>query len=459
MFPVSIYTLGCRLNQLESEAIAFEFKKEGFKIDNKEEFPQTKIIIINTCTVTSKAEQKARRIIRKSLQDYPEACVVVTGCYAILNSEEILSLDTDKNRIFVLGIGGKGAGDGKSSLLKLPEYLLKNSGKNIQKTLNNWAKNEKPDSPFSFKPQEFAFHSRGYLKIQDGCNNTCNYCRVRFARGMAVSLAPEKALEQLLLLGSKGCQEIMLTGINVTQYNHSGFNFAELLEYLLKNSKNIFIRLSSLEPEGITEELISVIKHPRIRPHFHISVQSGNDAILKKMGRVYESQTIKNCVLMFRKAKENPFLACDIIAGFPGETNEEFDKTFAFLKELNFAWIHVFPYSKRPGTAAFSFRETVCQSDVSGRVKKLTALGMQGRRDYAAYWTGKKISAIVEKDKPGHAAINQCIAVSENYLKLIVNYSGEVPKPGSAIICTPVSLCEGADGEKPDAIADIIRNW
>ena len=463
----SIFTLGCKLNQLESEAIADSFKKAGFRVvpwDSSLHEPR--IIIVNTCTVTSKADQKARRMIRKLLKDNPESCVIVTGCYAQLDNEEIMSLEDQGGyagrRLFALG-GGEGAASAattagaKSALLGLPEFLSDAISKSVDKPLpyliESWMKNIgasiNNDSIFDFKPEEFSFHSRGFLKIQDGCDNNCAYCRVRLARGNSVSLNHEAVLERLRAFEAKGCAELFITGVNITQYNDGGIGLAELLDLLLEGTSTIGLRLSSLEPECIDTRLASTLAHPRIRPHFHLSVQSGSDAILKSMRRVYNLNTVEKAIKMLRSIKDNPFLACDIITGFPGETETEFAATLAFCERTRFAWIHAFPYSKRPGTAAFSFGDTVRDLDKTQRVQALEELALRGRRDYAKAWLGKELSAVVEKDKPG-ASRKQYRAVSENYLKLLVNCNGEPPPPGSVIRCTPVSLSEG---ENVDAVA------
>jgi len=484
MCSIAIYTLGCKLNQLESEALADSFRKAGFSLVLSETITSGTappgIIIINTCTVTSKADQKSRRLIRKVLRDNPNSCVLVTGCYAQLNPAEIALLEAEdtagvsdrrqsrrqSRRLFVVS-GGQGsndnAGSTKSALLELPDYLLKAMagapesepvGSLLPQILETWIEQAKGGGPFSFKPEEFSFHSRGYLKIQDGCDKSCTYCRVCLARGSSVSLPPQAALAELRSFEERGCAELMITGVNITQYNHSGLDIAGLLKYLLENSAGIALRLSSLEPEEINEEFASVAAHPRIRPHFHLSMQSGSDTVLRRMGRAYHAQTVEQGAALLRSIKNNPFLACDIIAGFPGETETEFNQTLALCEKIGFAWIHAFPYSKRPGTAAFSLKNPVCERDATRRVEALTALALQGRRDYAQRWLGRALSAVMEKGSPDPEGRRR--AVSENYLKLLVN-GADAYSPGSSLRCTPVSLCAGADGEKPDAVA-ILAN-
>jgi threonylcarbamoyladenosine tRNA methylthiotransferase MtaB len=484
----SVFTLGCKLNQLESEAIADSFKKAGFRLVPWDLCSgEPRILIINTCTVTSKADQKARRMIRKLLKDNPESCVIVTGCYAQLDAEKIRTLEDfpcnfsrkgaeahrtfgtrrreekkeTERRLFVLGGEERvaSAAEAKSALLGLPDYLLgaisNEPDKPLPYLIEAWMLNTgfvtRNDSVFDFKPEEFSFHSRGFLKIQDGCDNNCAYCRVRLARGQSVSLNSEAVLERLRAFEAKGCPELFITGVNITQYSDddAGIGLAGLLDLLLKGTSTIALRLSSLEPECIDTQLASVLAHPRIRPHFHLSVQSGSDAILKKMRRVYSVNTVDKAVSLLRSAKDNPFLACDIITGFPGETETEFAATLGFCEKTRFAWIHAFPYSRRPGTAAFSFGDPVRDFDKTRRVQGLGALALLGRKEYTKAWLGKELSAVVEKAKH-ESSQRQCSAVSENYLKLLVNCNGVVPPPGSSIRCTPVSACED---ENFDAVA------
>ena len=467
MFPVIVYNFGCKLNQLEGEAIADSFKKAGFNLlPASQKIAGPGIIIINTCTVTSKADQKARRFIRSALRENPSSCVIAAGCYAGLDKPEVEAIESEFSsggvkRLFVPGQAEtKDGGTGlvKSSLLSLPTYLQKAASceKKLSQILETFFKNAIGDSPFAFRPEEFSSHSRGYLKIQDGCDSRCAYCRVPLARGAAISLPAKDALDRLLFFEEKGCAEIMITGVNVTQYNDPGLRkgLADLLKYLLDGSRKIALRVASLEPDGIDKTLASVLAHERIRPHFHLSIQSGSDSVLKRMGRLYDSRQAAAAAALLRSVKDDPFLACDIIAGFPGETAEEFEQTFSFCEKNRFAWIHAFPFSKRAGTAAFSFPNPVCDRDKTQRVRSLVKLALQGRRDYAARWIGKEISAVAEKgeDEAPGGKKNFLRAVSENYLKLLIECPGESPPPGSALYCVPVSLGD-ADGVRPDATA------
>jgi len=439
-----IETLGCKLNQLESEAITNAFVKNGFKEAVYSESPS--IVIINTCTVTSKADQKARRIIRKVLRDYPDSRVIVTGCYAQLDKDELQKLDDgNPQRLYIIK---------KDKVLN----FLKN---------NIFFENKKPDSPrvlcasvpqcdnktinqFEFNPEQFSSHTRSLLKIQDGCDNKCTYCKIRLARGSSVSLDAEEVLSRLRFL-EKNHAEAILVGVNICQYKdlknfylNSNLRFAheriksdlpDLLIYLLSNTEKINLRLSSLEPECIDENFAKVISDKRIRPHFHLSVQSCNENILKKMGRSYNSQIIERAVTLLREVKSksschDPFIACDIITGFAGETENEFKQTYDLCQKLDFAWIHVFPYSKRPGTPAFFIKENVPQIEVTKRVNLFTNLAEKGKAAYIQRWLGREVDVIME-NKEGY-----CLGVSENYLKVYVLHNKNlVIKPGELLRC------------------------
>jgi threonylcarbamoyladenosine tRNA methylthiotransferase MtaB len=448
MLSVLIHTLGCKLNQLESEAITSAFLRSGFVLKDGSGTPS--LIVINTCTVTSKADQKARRVIRKALRDYPDACVIVTGCYAQLNQTDLYKLDTGRGgRLFVF------KGMEKVSVLELPHYL--NKKKDIAGALKRLRENEKAAGSeqkngegligaFQFSPEHFSDHTRSFLKIQDGCDKHCTYCRIRLARGPCVSLDADEVLTRLRIL-EKSYSEAVLTGVNISRYRDKGAaNLGQLLEYLLAGTEKIALRLSSLAPDSIDENFTAVLSHKRIRPHFHLSIQSGSKKLLEKMGRSYNAQTAEKAASLLRGAKDDPFLACDIIAGFPGETEADFEETLELCKKIDFAWIHAFPYSKRPGTPACSFPGAVMESEVTKRVQILTNLAHQGRAAYVRRWLGKEVDVLVEKG-------NSCRGVSENYLKLLVQYRGEkAPPPGSVLRCKLIE----EDTENYDAAAEEV---
>jgi threonylcarbamoyladenosine tRNA methylthiotransferase MtaB len=487
----SIYTLGCKVNQIESEAIAAAFRDAGFTAlpwDAVPDETDAPILVINTCTVTSKAEQKARRVIRNALRQ-PCAALIVTGCYAELDARDIAALAAeapDAARLFVLGGGEKGA------LLDLPGFLAARAKDAPLITLvSQWLNGamvsdaapsvsgscerpsavsvpdtrERPsasgteplvpdtsDAAFRFNLADFSFHSRASLKIQDGCDHRCSYCRVCLARGKSVSLEPQKALASLRLLEEKGYAEATLTGVNIGQYQSGGLDLGALIAYLLEGTRFIRLRLSSLEPDGLSEGFIKTLASPRIRPHFHLSVQSGSPLILQRMARPYQAEAIEAGIALLRSVKADPFLACDIITGFPGETDAAFEETWSLCRRVGFAWIHAFPYSPRPGTTAYSFTGHVSERVASARVERLLTLAREGRRAYTSRWLGKTVEAVVEAHEDPRVAV----AVSENYLKLRIPCDAETPlKPGALIRCQlsgqPES--EGKNDTNFDALA------
>jgi threonylcarbamoyladenosine tRNA methylthiotransferase MtaB len=432
MVSVFIQTLGCKLNQIESEAIAEAFSREGFSVNAGD---TADILVINTCTVTSKSEQKARRLIRKALKDNPYSCVIVTGCYAQMEARAIAALNEDEQsfrRLFVL-TGGR-----KTLLLDLPRFLRGElNPAALSQVLERYITTLETapgtiSDTFRFNVRDFSFHSRPSLKIQDGCDRTCSYCRVTFARGPSLSLDAPTLLSRLRELEAAGHGEAVLTGVNLNQYQSAALDLGNLLKYLLTNTRTIALRLSSLEPEGMTESLLQVLVNKRIRPHFHLSVQSGSLLILDRMRRNYGPEEVETAVRRLRSLREDPFLACDIIAGFPGETPGEFAKTQELCRRIGFAWIHAFPYSRRPGTEAWNFQDSVPEREAVSRVESLINMARQGKAAYISRWAGKTVEAIVENSRGNAAAA----ALSENYLKLRVPLTeGQGLPPGTVIRC------------------------
>ncbi|MFP3042732.1 tRNA (N(6)-L-threonylcarbamoyladenosine(37)-C(2))-methylthiotransferase MtaB [Treponema primitia] len=449
MVSASIRTLGCKLNQIEGESIAEAFSREGFSV-SAGDFAD--ILVINTCTVTSKSEQKARRLIRKALKDNPGSCIIVTGCYAQLEADGIAALaEGEPRRLFVL------TGDHKTFLLDLPRYLRDTLDTGLSQALERFLEQGRaeaprdPLDPFRFNVTDFSFHSRPFMKIQDGCNHACSYCRVSLARGPSVSLDAETLLSRLRALEDAGHGEAVLTGVNLNQYCSAGLDLGGILEYLLANTQTIALRLSSLEPDGMTEPFLRILSNRRIRPHFHLSIQSGSPQILERMRRSYGPATVENAVRRLRTLREDPFLACDIITGFPGETPGEFAKTHELCRQAGFAWIHAFPYSRRPGTEAWNFTESVPEREAVSRVESLINLARQGRAAYIGRWSGKTVEAIAEDGRQGAAMI----ALSENYLKLCLSpQPGQpLPPPGTVLQCRVLGLPKPAEPHF-DAIAE-----
>ena len=412
MSEIHIETLGCRLNQIESEAAARFFTDKNFSVSmegltsSTEVDDKTLVAIINTCTVTQKAEQKARRLIRLMLKKYPSAVIIVTGCYAQLAAKEIEEIDP---RITVIG------GQMKSRLSKVPDLLASvkkdkewnpvNFIEIIKKsvTAEPQLKQGFPENSFVLSATSFLSHSRASLKIQDGCNNNCAFCAIHIARGHSVSLDVETAIDRVRELEEKGQDEVVITSVNIGQYRgeYKGeyYNFTELLAILLANTQKIHFRISSLYPDVVDEKFCRVISDERVQPHFHISVQSGSAKILEAMNRPYSAQSVADACQRLNKAKNKPFLACDIITGFPGETDQDFEETMKLCNECGFAWVHAFPYSERPGTPAALMKNKVPQSLSGERAKKLTEWAVAQKIKYIEDFIGSEHDAVLETVK------------------------------------------------------------
>ncbi|MDR2181910.1 MAG: tRNA (N(6)-L-threonylcarbamoyladenosine(37)-C(2))-methylthiotransferase MtaB [Treponema sp.] len=426
----AFYTLGCKLNQIETESIADAFRRGGFSLVSWEQGAD--LAVINTCTVTSRAEQKARRVIRFALSRCKT--VLLTGCSARSGEETALAGSRAERLVIIPGTA-------KDTLLDVPRFLA-DTGRAEGQSLRAWAAEQlraraenagpekKTPSQFRFHPSNFSFHSRAFLKIQDGCDRSCAYCRVPLVRGRSVSLGAAEVLARLRDLETRGFDEAVLTGVNLCGYDGGG-NLTALLELLLAGTGRIALRLSSIDPAlALDDAFIRAAADRRIRPHFHLSVQSGSDAVLAAMGRPYTRETVVRAAARLREAKGDPFIACDIITGFPGEDDTAFSETVSLCRELDFAGIHAFPFSRRPGTRAFSFTNRVPERLAVRRVGELLALSRSGRRNYAERWLGKTVEAVcLREQKKGLF----CAALADNYLRVGIQ-SDRLPRSGFSCV-------------------------
>ncbi len=467
---VHFETLGCKLNQVESEGAARAFTDSGFFVSMEpltaaaEEDQSVIACVVNTCTVTAKAEQKARRIIRLLLNKCPNSTVIVTGCYAQLDPKDLLAMDS---RVAVLG------GQNKGLLADVPDLINKNPdlyGVNLQKMIQSFFDEKTAGSlpdvinqPFRLSTDTFINHSRSSIKIQDGCNCQCTYCRIRLARGKSVSLDVKSVLDRIRALEESGQQEVVITTVNIGQYrglvdldeNYPSLNpesvktgpegkvytdFPGLLQLILDSTKSIGVRISSLYPEIVDQRLGAILVNPRVRPHFHISVQSGSDSVLFRMKRPYKIQAVYNAVKILKEAKGNPFLACDIIAGFPGESDQDFQLTMKMLRECGFTFVHAFPFSARPGTEAYSMRPMVPNNITDKRISALEDFNNLSKTEYINSFKGKILPAVCETVHRARASLMKdriiVHAVTENFLHCqLVFPLGDlnIPKAGSLV--------------------------
>ena len=467
-------TLGCRLNQDESEGAARCFSMAGFVSDldaisaKTEASDEVILCIINTCTVTGKAEQKARRIIRLLLEKFPKAPLIVTGCYAELDGKQITEICPE--RICILSgmkkfILSRVAEESAGGVLDAEKNLL--SRNNIQNFIDECSKEEisAKFNKFTLFTPVFEKHSRSSLKIQDGCNNNCSFCRIHLARGKSVSLDVDDVVNRAVELEKNGAVEIVLTGVNLSQYagrkNDGGIvSFSQLLAVLLENTKKVKFRVSSFYPQHVTEKLCSVLADNRVQPFFHLSIQSGSDSILEKMCRPYKIEHVSNAVRLLRDAKPGCFISCDIIAGFPTETDEDFALTEKLCEESNFAWIHAFPYSPRPGTAARDMKPQIPERIKNERVKVLSDYAVKGKIDFIKNCTGGTFEAVVENSRSmrlGLTASNVFHAVTDNFIHVEFKSEKHIPQ-GTVVNVKIVSVLEESirGGRELEAMAQLV---
>lgn len=374
---VALHTLGCRLNSAETGSIAQGFKDRGFDIV---EFGQeAEVVFINTCTVTDAADSTCRNLIRKAHTSSPEGKIVVAGCYAQMEPERISNM---QGVDLVLG---------NTEKYKVFEYL------NEEET--NQVHVDKSWEFFGAATTTADSHTRAFLKIQDGCNYVCSFCIIPFARGRSRAITIADAVIEAKKLVALGFKEIVLTGVNIGEYEQtSGEKLPQLVRELLAIEGLERFRLSSVEPNTFTDELIDVLKSsPKVQDHFHIPLQSGNDQILTEMRRKYSVADYKKVVNKLIAAFPNAGIGADAIVGFPGETKAQFESTFALLKELPITHFHVFPYSKRKNTTASKLENHIHHAEKKERAKTLIMFGDAKLNLFSEDQIGKTTKVLFER--------------------------------------------------------------
>ncbi|MBM9500806.1 tRNA (N(6)-L-threonylcarbamoyladenosine(37)-C(2))-methylthiotransferase MtaB [Leptospira sp. 201903071] len=388
-------TLGCRLNFFESDGLFSSLTKHGYRSAEGEEHPE--VVIINTCTVTNKADSRNRNTIRNAIKKFPGSQIWVTGCYAETDRESIEAIP---------GVAGVVGNTEKS---KLPSMILKKKGLIGSDDLFGVVYDR-----FSYSDVLPNGHTRAYLKIQDGCNRKCSYCKIPQARGLGVSRNYEDVLDQVRFLQDHGVGEITLTGVNLGWYrdseNKKAFN--RILKDILSILEYSRLRISSIEPPDVGNELAELMSHPRFTPFLHIPLQSGSAEILKRMKRTYTPETFRKRVETAKEKIPGLFLGTDVIVGFPGETEEMFHDSVKMVQELGFAKIHAFPFSVRRNTLAETFPDSVTKEIKKERVHVLNSLSRKLHKNYAVVETGKVREAILEQGGT---------AVTDNYLKVRIS--------------------------------------
>ena len=382
---VALHNLGCKVNAYETEAMQQMLEAAGYEIVPFE--PGADIYVINTCTVTNIADRKSRQMLHKAKKMNPDAIVVAAGCYVQADTKKA---EADASIDIIIG------NNKKQELIS----ILENYRSGQQKTtecvdINHTKEYEKLEID---RTEE---HTRAYLKVQDGCNQFCTYCMIPYARGRIRSKKTEDVVGEVKRLAASGCQEVVLTGIHLSSYGiDTGESLLTLIQAVHEVDGIERIRLGSLEPGIITKEFAKAISSlPKVCPHFHLSLQSGCTATLKRMNRRYTAQEYREKCEILRKYYPAPALTTDVITGFPGETEEEFEESRSFVDSIHFYETHIFPYSKREGTKAAVMPDQLPEQIKKERSRVLIALGQERQREYMEQFLGKKKEVLFEEQQ------------------------------------------------------------
>ncbi len=372
---VALDTLGCKLNQAETEFLARQFALAGCRLVSSSD--EADIYILNTCTVTHIADRKSRHLLRLAHRRNPEALLVATGCYAQRAQQELSQIDGVR---LVLG------NDDKMNLVQLLDesgYLSQTAGVQRYRYNGSYLRN------------------RSFIKVQDGCNNFCAYCIVPLVRGKQKSLPYGQVIAQVKEKVAQGYKEVVLTGTEIGSYGYDGLNLKGLLDIILSETDIMRLRLSSIQPQEINPELIELWRNTRLCPHLHLSLQSGSDSVLKRMKRHYSTEDYQKAVSLIRSVVPEAAITTDVIVGFPGESDSEFEESYNFCQKIGFARIHVFPFSPRPSTEAAKMKGQVSDRVKKQRSQRMLALAKESAQNFRQQFLGKTMPVLWEQKNNG----------------------------------------------------------
>jgi threonylcarbamoyladenosine tRNA methylthiotransferase MtaB len=386
---VAVHTLGCKLNQAESELLARQFVEAGYSIVSGDE---ANIHILNTCTVTHIADRKSRHLVRLLRKRNPQALIVATGCYAERAPQELMR-------------AGAGLVLGNEDKMHLLDFLETEpapclAGQLIKSGLGR---------------------VRSFIKIQDGCNDSCAYCVVPQVRGFEQCLSVTDVINEVKSRISAGYEEIVFTGTKIGDYSYNGTNLKELVEQVLATAGVERLHLSSLQPQDISPELLTLWQDPRLCRHFHLALQSGSDSVLRRMRRRYCVDDYKQAVSLIRSAVADVAITTDIMVGFPGENVEEFEESYRFCKEIDFADIHVFTYSSRPGTLAARMLEQVGDKLKKERSQRILQLAKESADKFCQRFLGRELMVLWENEVAPASGVYS--GLSDNYIRVFARCS------------------------------------
>ena len=377
MKKVSFKTLGCRLNQYETDALVTQFHQAGYQIVD---FSKTAdITVINTCTVTNQSDQKSRNTINHAARKNAGGMVVVTGCMANNHKEQ---LEANEKITYVVD------NEHKNSIVSMVDAHFKGELVHPESFAGD---------VFGFETVDQSLHTRTSIKVQDGCDNFCTYCIVPSVRGMAVSRPLDEILENIRRVVDNGFKEIVITGVNIGRYEHGSIKLEQAIEKMAELPGDFRIRISSMEPDGFGPDFHKVFQHPKMAPHLHLCIQSGSDAILKRMRRMYTTSSFMEILDTFRKHKPDFNFTTDIIVGFPGESEEDFAETLRIAREARFSHIHTFRYSRRKGTKADGLEDQIAEKIKSERSEVIRMRSEENRIHYMQSMIGKEQRVLIEK--------------------------------------------------------------
>jgi threonylcarbamoyladenosine tRNA methylthiotransferase MtaB len=381
---IALDTVGCKLNQAESQLFARQFAKAGYRLVPADDGAD--VYILNTCTVTHVADGKCRKLLGQARRRNPDALVVAVGCYV------------ERARRDLAQIKGVDLVFDNSQKMELVS-LLEESGY--------------LSPPSASAPTKADFRTRAFVRVQDGCNNFCSYCIVPLVRGREQSLPADGVISEIKQRVVDGDREVVLTGTEIGAYNYEDIGLAGLLKRILEETGIARLRLSSLQPLEITPELLGLWQDEKLCRHFHLSLQSGSDSVLERMGRRYRTADYKRAVEQIREAIPGVAITTDIIVGFPGESDDEFKESYDFARQMQFARIHVFPYSPRPGTRAAAMPNHVEDKVKQERSRRMLALGRQAVRNFRKRFVGQTVMVLWEKQTGGVWS-----GLTDNYIRV-----------------------------------------
>ena len=419
---IAFHTLGCKVNQYETQAMRRILEHAGYETTEfNKDAPAPDVLVINSCTVTGESDRKLRQFIRRCRRLVPQGVLVLTGCMPQAYPNIAAAMpEVD----IVLGNAAR-----QDILPRLEEFLA------YRQRIVDIPPHGKEYEPLEI--DEFQGRTRAFIKIQDGCNRFCSYCIIPYARGRVRSRAPEDIRAELQRLADKGYKEVVLVGINLTAYGQdNGFTIADAVEAACEVEGIERVRLGSLEPDFITEDTIARMKaQPKLCPQFHLALQSGCDATLKRMNRHYTTAEYAQLCARLRHYFPRCAVTTDVMVGFPGETDEEFAASLRFVEEMDFSRVHVFAYSRRPGTIADKLPNQVDNNEKARRSKEMIAVCRRTAERYAAQYVNTTVPILLETEYPDGTV--------DGHTDTYVTVRVKTDKPGGSIINVAVNSCKG----------------